>query len=119
MKINETFAPAKKGTAKIAIQISDLVVQRVRAEGQLLKILTSRMVCSLSRFIISSAEVIVVVHVIQVISLVDLLVRYNLLFHHSMSDSCQLTSPAVNPSSVSPSSFDRCSFSASSLPYCW
>ena len=73
MKINETFAPAKKGTAKIAIQISDLVVQRVRAEGQLLKILTSRMVCSLGRFIISSAEVIVVVHVIQVISLVDLL----------------------------------------------
>ena len=73
MKINETFAPAKKGTAKIAIQISDLVVQRVRARGKLLKTLTSRMVCSQGRFIISSAEVIVDVQVIQVISLVDLL----------------------------------------------
>ena len=82
MKINETFAPAKKGTAKIAIQISDLVVQRVRAEGQHLEILTSRIDCSLGRLIISFTEVFIAALVNQVIILVDLLVKYNPLFHY-------------------------------------
>ena len=79
MKINETFAPAKKCTAKIAIQISDLVVQRRCADGQLLRILTSRRVWSLGRFIISSVEVFVAL-AIQFNSLVDLLLRYILIF---------------------------------------